>query len=253
MNIHLVQHDIVWEDPAKTIAGIREILAGADVHVGDLIVLPEMFSTGFSMNSRATIEPENGPAGTFLRHLAVDRAAWVIGGLVSGAECPRNQAVGFKPDGSPWFCYSKRRTFSLAGESEVYARGDAAVVVDGADLRIAPMVCYDLRFPELFRECARAGAEMFVVIANWPEPRIDHWISLLKARAIENQAVVAGINRVGVDPTASYPGRSAVFSPEGQCLLDAGHRPGVFSTPVDADSVRHYRQSFPALRDAGFT
>src|SRR5690606_6307419 len=117
---------------------------------------------------------------------------------------------------------------------------------------VSPLICYDLRFPEAFRLATKQGAEMFVVIANWPTARVEHWLTLLKARAIENQAYVIGCNRVGRDPKVVYPGRSVIIDPRGNVLADAGGDPGVISSSIDAAALREYRKTFPALNDIRF-
>ena len=117
---------------------------------------------------------------------------------------------------------------------------------------VAPFVCYDLRFPELFRAAARKGADLLVVIAAWPVKRIEHWLTLLRARAIENQAWVVGVNRCGREPHFIYNGRSVVVDPHGAIVADAGEIEKVLAASVDAEAVRAWRAEFPALRDAGF-
>ncbi len=219
------------------------------------MVLPEMFATGFSMNADATVEPEGASGATeqFLRHLAAETDAAVLGGLVARGEGapPGNQALAVSPRGEILARYTKQRPFSLAGEDACYAAGSGTVVFDWGGFRIAPFVCYDLRFPELFRRAAIMGADLFVVIANWPARRGDHWLTLLQARAIENQACVIGVNRCGRDPRASYAGRSVVIDPQGVIIADAGGREDVVVAEIDPRWPARWREEFPALRDAG--
>jgi predicted amidohydrolase len=144
--------------------------------------------------------------------------------------------------------YAKMRPFKLAGES--VEPGAEPVLVECGEFKLAPAVCYDLRFPELFRAGVKRGANLFAVIANWPTPRLDHWLTLLKARAIENQAYVIGVNRVGRDPNAEYPGRSQIIGPRGDILADAGNAEGVISAELNLPALESYRREFPALQDA---
>src|SRR5207237_975180 len=154
----------------------------------------EMFSTGFSMNVAGIKEGEERPAERFLQSLARQHEAYVLGGVVNlGPDHRgRNQAVGFSPTGEPIVRYDKMQPFSLGKESEYYTAGESIQRFDWQGFRVAPFVCYDLRFPEHFRRAAAMGAEAMIVIASWPFPRVQHWLTLLQARAIENQAYVVG-------------------------------------------------------------
>jgi predicted amidohydrolase len=146
--------------------------------------------------------------------------------------------------------YAKMRPFTAGGESQHYVAGKHATVFKWGECTVAPFICYDLRFPEIFREVAAAHRpELYVVIANFPEKRIQHWVTLLQARAIENQAYAVGVNRIGNDPNYSYGGRSLIISPQGDVLADAGMGEGSINAPVDLDGLRQYRQGLPFLED----
>jgi omega-amidase len=145
--------------------------------------------------------------------------------------------------------YQKLHLFSPAQENSNFTAGNRIVTFDCGGGIIAPFICYDLRFPEVFREAVEMQAEFFVVIANWPRSREQHWLSLLKARAIENQAFVAGVNRCGKDPNVDYSGRSVIVSPLGEVLADAGEGEAVIEAELDFEAVRKYRCQFPALID----
>ncbi|WP_395716163.1 carbon-nitrogen family hydrolase [Prosthecobacter sp.] len=253
MNVHLVQLDSIWEDPAANHAKARKLIAGAAPQPGSLIVLPEMFSTGFSMNLSVTAEPESGPTEQFLREIAALHQSCVIGGLVTKTAGGRgwNQSLAIAPDGTLFTRYTKNRPFSLGGEDQVHQAGTNVNVFEWQGLKIAPLICYDLRFPELAREAVRAGAEVLVYIAAWPVRRFLHWITLLQARAIENQAYVIGVNRYGSDPQFSYNGRSLIVDPHGVIIADAGEQERVLSAQIDSQIVRDWRSQFPALKDAG--
>ena len=161
-----------------------------------------------------------------------------------------NCAAVHDPRGDEAALYRKAFLFTPAGERDHYVPGDCAVSVDCGGLRVALAICYDLRFPELWRRAALDGAQCFACIASWPSVRQRHWDALLVARAIENQAFVIGCNRTGRDPNAEYTGGSAIISPLGEVLAHAGAGPGTASADIDAAAVMQWRAKFPALADA---
>lgn len=252
--IHAIQLDSVWENKAASFAKVRTLLAAQPPEPGGLLILPEMFATGFSCAVEITAEPESGETETFLKALAQEHRCGVIGGVVvkpTSEGRALNQALAFSSEGTLLARYTKRRPFSLGGESAVHAAGDTPVVFDFQGLKVGLLVCYDLRFPELARDLARLGAEVIVCIAAWPVKRISHWMTLLQARAIENQAYVVGVNRTGHEPDYSYNGRSLIVDPHGVIIADAGEREQLLHSQLDAIWVKAWREQFPALRDAG--
>jgi len=251
VNVVCVQLDIAWGDRAANFAKVRSLLGSAAVEGGWLIVLPEMFSTGFSMNVAGICEGETRPAEAFLAELAGEFGAAVLGGVVTRAADGRgrNEAVLVAPGGEELARYTKMHPFSYAGETEHYAPGDRPVVVEVAGAKLSPFICYDLRFPEAFRGAAAGGAEVLAVIANWPEARQEHWRVLLRARAIENQAYVIGVNRTGADPNVTYAGGSVVASPRGEVAAEAGAGECTLAAELDLAALREYRLEFPALAD----
>jgi predicted amidohydrolase len=253
MNVHLVQINSVWEDRSANHAKARQLIANASPQPGSLIILPETFSTGFSMNLAITGEPEMGPTEQFLRELAAQYQSCVIGGVVTSTEDGRgmNQALALAPDGSVLARYTKNHPFSLGGEDKAHRAGTDVSLFEWQGLRIAPLICYDLRFPELARTAVRAGAEALVFIAAWPVKRIQHWITLLQARAIENLAYAIGVNRCGTDPEFTYTGRSLVVDPHGLIIADATEQERVVSARIEPAVLHDWRSQFPALRDAG--
>jgi predicted amidohydrolase len=251
-----VQLDIRWEEREANHARVRELLVADRPRLGALVVLPEMFATGFTMSVAAAADDDAGGASeSFLSALSRELGVWIVAGLVhrapDGASRGRgaNEAFAFSPDGAVAARYTKLHPFSLGREHENYVAGDDVVTFQWERLRAAPLVCYDLRFPEAFRLATRAGAEMFTVIANWPESRVDHWVTLLRARAIENQAYVVGVNRAGADPHLRYPGRSLVVDPAGKVLADAGAGESCISAEVDYGVLAEYRARFPFVKD----
>lgn len=251
MKSWVVQMDIDWEDKPASFARVERLLDQSAVERGDMVVLPEMFATGFSMNLAATAEPAEGPTERFMGRLARERGLHLVGGLVqsTGAGRGLNQALAFDPGGALVARQTKNYPFSAAGELECHDRGNGVQVFDFAGFRTALFVCYDLRFPEVFRDAVRQGAELMVVIAAWPSRRAAHWSCLLQARAIENMAFVVGVNRSGADPNFSYPGRSVVVDPMGVVLADAGERESVAGAELDRAALLDWRANFPALRD----
>ena len=252
MNVFCCQTNIAWEDKPANFARARALLDGASIPRGSLVLLPEMFATGFSMNVAAIAEDSPGETEAFLSECARKLGVYLQGGFVArGADGKgQNKAAIFAPDGSALARYQKIYTFTLAGETAHYSRGpNAPVFFAWNGFTVAPFICYDLRFPELFRAASARGAQLYTVIANWPQPRDAHWIALLRARAIENQAYVAGVNRCGDDPKYRYLGRSIIVDPLGNILADAGEGEGVVGAALDLKPLLDYRRDFPALAD----
>jgi predicted amidohydrolase len=245
------QPDIQWEDKEANHANVRKLLEKASPCRDSLIILPEMFATGFSMNVDTITDDRDRTTQKFLARLAVEYKAFVLGGVVTRCEDARglNQAVIYKPSGRELTRYSKMHPFSYAGETEHYAPGTNIETFVCNSFKVAPFVCYDLRFPEAFRAAAREGAQVLVVIANWPASRENHWTSLLTARAIENQAYVIGVNRCGTDPNHTYSGGSRIIDPRGKILKDAGSAEGWIEADLDLQDLIDYRKEFPALKD----
>ena len=252
IRVHAVQFDIAWEDKAASFQKVRTLVGAARPEPGSLIVLPEMFSSGFSMNLAATRQRAEREDETFLASLARKHDAFVIGGVVSpgSGEKGRNESVFVAPGGEVLARYTKIHPFSLGGETAGHEFGTEIVTAEWGGFVVAPFVCYDLRFPEIFRAAAKRGANLFVVIALWPAKRQQHWLTLLQARAIENQAYIIGVNRVGAEPLYQYAGRSVVVDPQGMIIADAGESEQVLTATIDADVVSAWRRDFPALQDA---
>jgi len=248
------QLDIAWEDRDANHACLRDMLAVSPPRAGGVVVLPEMFASGFSMDVAKISENNGSPTQRFLSELAKEHQVYIVGGVVTQAPDGRgqNQAVVLAPDGSEIARYHKIHPFSFGGETKCYSAGREIITFDVGPFTIAPFVCYDLRFPEIFRQAVRRGASVFLVIANWPAARVHHWTTLLQARAIENQAYVVGVNRCGRDPNLEYPGRSLIIDPKGQIVADAGSSPGTISAMLNAAELQDYRGQFPALADMRF-
>ena len=252
MRLACCQFGITWEDKPANYRRADELIAQAGLASGTFVLLPEMFATGFTMNASAMAEPADGPTAQFLADLARRHQVSVMGGLVIGDESGklRNEALVFGPDGSQVARYAKMHLFSYAREPRYYVPGDRPVMCTVGDALVGPAICYDLRFPELFRLLVSQGAEVLALVACWPAARHEHWLALLKARAIENQCYVAAVNRVGSDPSGlSYSGGSQIIDPRGQILADAGQAECVIQAEISLEFVRRYRHEFPSLSD----
>jgi omega-amidase len=251
MRVVACQWDITWEDKAANHARVRHLLAAARPRRDSLVVLPEMFATGFSMNVAGITDSGSGETHRFLAATAESHGVYLLGGLVTGEADGegRNEAVLYSPRGQEAGRYRKIHPYTLAAENEHFVGGDDVALWACNEFVLAPFVCYDLRFPEVFRTAAARGATLFCVIASWPAARSDHWHTLLRARAIENQAYVVGVNRCGDDPAVHYSGGSVIFGPQGQVLAQAGAEDGTIAAELDLIALQHYRRAFPSLAD----
>lgn len=250
MLVAALQHDIVWEDPEANFARLAPRIAGAAAAGARLVVLAEMYSTGFSMATERTAEPVDGPSATFLREQAGTHDLWIAGSLPeqpAGLERPYNQLVLAAPDGT---ChrYAKIHPFTYSREHHHFAAGDRHVTVDVDGLRVTLFVCYDLRFADEFWATAER-TDAYLVPANWPVERRRHWRTLLAARAIENQAYVVGVNRVGEGGGLTYAGDSAIIDPLGRRLATAEHAETTVLAEVSAQTVQTVRAELPVLPD----
>lgn len=253
MRVAGLQCDLAWEDPHANRARLRPRIEEAARAGAGLVVLPEMWPSGFSMATERIAEEEGGPSERFLADAARATGA-AVGGSVAqrpanGAR-PRNVFVLALADGTVRR-YAKIHPFSYGGEPRHYDAGDEAVTADVAGVRVTPLVCYDLRFPELFAALA-ARTDLFLVVASWPAARQEHWTALLTARAIETQAYVLGVNRVGSGGGLDYRGGSRLVSPlgatlDGDALADGQER--VVAGDVDPAEVAAVRARFPFLAD----
>jgi len=249
MKVAAIQHDIFWEEPARTRGRIAPMIADAVGQGSRLVVLSEMYATGFSMNPAKIAEPEGGPNEQFLREQAERHGCWLVGSIAqtrAGGRA-RNVAVIAGPSGE-LHRYAKIHPFSYAGEDKSYEAGTELITVMIDGLSVTPLVCYDLRFADTFWAVGER-TDLFLVVANWPEPRREHWRALLRARAIENQAYVLGVNRVGNAGRLPHVGDSAIIDPLGRTLAEGGPREAVLTADADVSIVKEIRKEFPFLAD----
>jgi predicted amidohydrolase len=252
VNVFGLQLDIAWENKPANFEKVMRLLTQTAPERNSLVALPEMFATGFSMNAETIAEPNGGETERFLSQTAKQFGVFLVAGAAMRGRDgrARNKALVFSPEGELLSFYAKMRPFTPGGESKHYTAGEHPVAFRWGGASVSPFVCYDLRFPELFRESAAAHQpELFVVIANWPQKRIGHWTRLLQARAIENQAYVLGVNRTGQDPFYHYTGRSSIVDFNGDLLADAGEKETAIQAVVDLDTLQKYRQGLPFLED----
>jgi omega-amidase len=255
MQIHAVQLDCQWQDPAANQNRILELLDATAPAPGGLIILPEMALTGFTMErhpdtgSPTAADAQHRP---FFHQLSQRYQCAVLGGGVSRDPITQhfhNEAIAYLPSTpdpeQPACSYRKQRPFTLGGEHLCFHPGTENSHFHHGGFHITPLICYDLRFPELSLNARQQGTQLLVFIASWPIARTQHWVTLLQARAIEHQACVIGVNRCGKDPHFTYPGRSMLIDPMGTILADAAHRETVLTTHCDPTWVTDWRETFP--------
>ena len=247
LSITLMQRQLAWEQPADNRRQIEAAIAGME-QASDLILLPEMFTTGFSMNALANAEPPGGTTEQWLCQLARRHDCALSGSIaVRVGEGVYNRMLFVTPQGVEH--YDKRHLFRMAGEHKRYRAGRERVIVCWRGWRILLQVCYDLRFPVFSRN--RDDYDLALYVANWPAPRRHHWRQLLIARAIENQACVAGVNRIGSDANGlEYSGDSLAVAGDGTLLRDMGNENGAARVILDGAALQAYRESFPCQLDA---
>ena len=209
LNIALIQTELVWENPIENRRQLSEKIESVD-EIADIIVLPEMFSSGFTMNPSVVGETMTGETITWMKTTAAKKNAAITGSLVIKENGNYFNRLVFAHPNGHIDCYDKRHTFTLAGEHEVYTAGIKKIIIDYKGWRICPLICYDLRFPVWARNVERYDVLLYV--ANWPSVRVSAWDTLLKARAIENMTYCLGVNRVGKDGNNhEYSGHSAAY------------------------------------------
>ncbi len=245
-----IQHDIVWEQPEENFARLAPMIARAAADGARLVVLTEMYATGFSMKTERIAEPVDGPSAGFLVTQARTHDVWVCASVPerTGDDVhPFNQLVVAAPDGTT-HRYAKIHPFTYGREHEHYSAGSDFLTVDIDGTRCSFFVCYDLRFADEFWALA-ARTDCYVVPANWPAARREHWMALLRARAIENQAYVVGVNRVGTGGRLDYAGDSMVVDPFGDVIVQAGATETTITADIDPERVRSVRAEYPFLQD----
>ncbi|HEY1283582.1 MAG TPA: amidohydrolase [Steroidobacteraceae bacterium] len=250
LRVTLVQQSIVWHDAAANRAHLDALLAPLEKHT-DLIVLPEMFTTGFSMDVEPLAEPVNGPTSQWLRAKAQELNAAITGSLITkDGEHYYNRLLWAAP-GHEVRHYDKRHLFRMANEHHHFTPGGAPLALEWRGLRICPLVCYDLRFPVYSRRRPELEYDLLLYVASWPAARRKAWQALLRARAIENLAYVVGVNRIGRDGNGIvYSGDSVAHDFFGEVIAELDGESAVATVELDAEALKAFRQRFPAHLDA---
>ena len=249
--VALVQQATVWQDPATNLARARGFVEQAARAGARVVVFPELFTLGFTMAPEPFAEPLPGPTTEALGALARECNLYIIGSAVEAhSPHPRNAAFVLGPDGALVAVYRKLHPFTYGEEHEHYTGGEDCPLFSIDGILCGLQICYDLRFPEPFRALAAQGAEVIFVPANWPVRRISAWSTLLAARAIENQAAICGVNRVGRDGAGlDYPGASAIHDCFGEVIARGDAAEDLVVGDLDLAQLRAWRQRFPALQD----
>lgn len=253
LRVALGEYDTGWHDPATSLARADEVVGRAVAAGADLVVLPEMCTTGFTMESAQQCEPLSGRSVEGLAQLARRHRVHLLAGVATreernGAEGFYNSAILFGPDGERLSHYRKQRLFVFAKEQDHYSPGDSPVVVEVGGVRIATFICFDLRYPELFREVA-PEVDAVLLIANWPAARRMHWDALVHARAIENQCYFVAVNRSGEGGGLEYDGGSVAYDPWGDRLAATADNGQVPVVEIDPAEVTRIRSRYPFVED----
>lgn len=248
MRFHAIQTNPIWEQPLPNRAEIELALQQCSAHEGDFVVLPELCETGFTMRSDIAATADSVQWGS---QVAKFHKIWLQCGLArrqpNGGIA--NTATIFSPDGSEVGHYCKTFLFTPAGEDRSYVAGSGPKVFDCGGVRVAPMICYDLRFPELWRHALLGGAEIFTMSACWPALRLHQKHAMVASRAIENQAWVIATNRTGNEPTTQYSGGSRIVDFVGETKAFCGNDPSFISHEIDFQELRAFREKFKVISD----
>ena len=251
LRVTIIQSSIQWEDIEANLDQFGNAMTSIVIGATDIIVLPEMFTTGFTMNAGEMAEDMDGKAVSWMRKQAAKKKCIVTGSLVIRENGKNyNRLVWMKPDGTSE-TYDKRHLFRMGEENNTYTKGEKRLVVEYKGWKICPLICYDLRFPVWSRNVDNAF-DCLIYVANWPDVRSYPWRQLLIARAIENQAYVMGVNRIGVDGhDMDHSGYSVVLDPKGQILSHTKpDKPIVETITLSAKALEDFRKAFPVGMDA---
>lgn len=255
LRVTLLQTPLHWHNPEANRAMLEEKIWQITSPT-DLIVLPEMFTTGFTMEARTNAEPMNLTTFKWLRQLSAQTKAVITGSYIVEAQGQYfNRLVFMRPDGN-FQCYDKRHLFRMANEHETFTAGKERIVCEWKGWRICPLVCYDLRFPVWSRNKPQPVGEgldydVLLYVANWPAPRAQAWNALLVARAIENLSYAIGVNRIGTDGKGlEYSGDSAIVDYKGSYITQCHSAETIMQATLSKSELQEYRQKFPAYKDA---
>jgi omega-amidase len=247
LTVSLVQHNLKWEDSAANRNAFSDLFK--DIPETDLVILPEMFSTGFSMDSKSLAETMEGPTIQWMKSQAEKYQAALCGSLIIKEQQAFYNRFVFVAANGELRHYDKKHLFRMSNEHQFYQAGNSKITISLKGFRIRPQICYDLRFPVWSRNSGTY--DLLIYVANWPKKRREHWLSLLQARAIENQSYVIGLNRLGIDGNEiEYSGDSCIFDYDGNCLLNLESQSSIQTLTLRKTPLIDYRRTFPAWMDA---
>jgi predicted amidohydrolase len=248
LTVTLIQTELFWEDMPVNLAMFDEKIDGISEKT-DVIILPEMFTTGFTMNVEKAAESMTGPAVSWLVAKARQKQAHILGSVIIKEDKKYfNRLVWVTPDGKI-LTYDKKHLFRMAGEHKVYTAGNSHLIVSVNGWKLRTFICYDLRFPIWCRNIANQY-DAAIYIANWPARRAHHWKLLLPARAVENQSYVIGVNRVGKDGNGiAHSGDSSIIAPTGEILFQKADAPCIHTAVLSYEKVKEFRETFAAWQD----
>ena len=249
LKITLIQADLFWEEKEKNLAILFEKISSIREET-DLIILPEMFSTGFTMNAAKLAETMDGPSVKWMKEIAISKKCAVTGSLIiKDGDKYFNRLIWMTSDNIQY--YDKRHLFSYAGEDMTYGKGDTKIIVTLKGWRILPLICYDLRFPVWSRRTKKEDYDLIIYVANWPERRIHAWKQLLFARAIENQCYVAGVNRIGNDGNEIFhSGESGIIDFKGENIFNGNTNEAfIFTQTISKEHLTNFRKQFAFFQD----
>ena len=247
MKIVLIQTSLSWENPSENRASLQETISSISQYV-DLIVLPEMFTSGFTMNPKYVAETMNGETVTWLKEIAKTKNSAITGSLVIEENGNYYNRLVFVFPSGDIETYDKRHLFTLAGEDKIYTSGNQKLIVEYKGFKICPLICYDLRFPVFSRNVEEY--DLLIYVANWPKPRVSSWDILLKARAVENMSYVIGVNRIGTDENNhEYVGHSQAVDFLGNYIQQPQETEGVFIVELDKEKMLDVRSKLSFLSD----
>lgn len=251
LTLSLAQIDITLGDPTANLAKAAEWTAEAARRGSDLIIFPEMWTTGYDWPHVEKLAPQQDRVLAEVAALAKAHQVWLNGSMLALDEAgkPTNTSILFDPNGQQAGLYRKIHLFGLMEEDKYLAAGRHLTAVETAWGQSGLAICYDLRFAEMFRTYALSGVNMVCLPAEWPHPRLNHWRTLLRARAIENQMFMVGVNRVGSDGTYQFLGHSAIIDPWGNTVIEGGESELLLTATIETDMVAEVRAKIPVFRD----
>ncbi|WP_430815871.1 amidohydrolase [Carboxylicivirga sp. RSCT41] len=247
LKVAVVQFDIIWEDTEANLSYLTNQFEKLDADT-DLVVLPEMFHCGFSMSAQKNVQEDGGDVLQWMRQMSTRYSIALIGSVVVGTDGGVTNRL-YVVEGDKVASYDKRHLFTMGGEHLYYQKGTERIIVEVKGWRLCPLICYDLRFPVWSRNQGEEY-DALIYVANWPASRIDVWNTLLKARAIENQSYVIGVNRIGKDKSLEYNGSSQVIDARGNALMNTGDNNVIAYVLLDKVELARFRSVFPVLKDA---